>query len=98
MKLHTYSSLAAFTAHWSALRAAPIHPAVASVGASTSDDAATLAAMEHLLADLSASDRDALRDDAPLTSTLPAGATRRHRARAEMHLRRLLAARGILAG
>lgn len=99
MKLRAYSSLAAFMAHFSALRFAAADGS-ASTGASTPDDAATLREMERLLGDLSAADRDALRDETPESSAnaLPSGAAARHRTRAETHLRRLLAARGLLAG
>jgi hypothetical protein len=93
MKLRTYSSLAAFMAHYSALRTALADRA----GASNPDDAATLVEMERALGDLSTTDREALRD-APVPSTLSSSAIQRHRARAETHLRRLLAARGLLAG
>jgi len=99
MKLRAYSSLAAFMAHFSALRSAAADGS-ASADASTPDDAAMLREMERLLGDLSAPDRDALRDETPESSAdaLPAGSAARHRARAETHLRRLLAARGLLAG
>ncbi len=100
MKLRTYSSLAAFMAHYSAVRYAPADRAgAARADASAPDDAATLNEMERLLGDLSAADRDALHDDAVSNANAPStGAAQRHRARAEMHLRRLLAARGLLAG
>lgn len=101
MKLRTYSSLAAFMAHYSALRAAHSDSAGGvRADASTPDDAATLIEMERLIGDLGAADRDALHDDNALTlHTLSWSSIElRHRARAEMHLRRLLAARGLLAG
>jgi hypothetical protein len=97
MKLRTYSSLAAFIAHYETLRAA--HADVASGGPANPDDAATLAAMESIVGELSPADRDALHDN---VSSSPdahsSGMATRHRARAELKLRRLLAARGLLAG
>ena len=101
MKLRTYSSLAAFMAHYAALRAA--HTATsgkASANTLSPDDAATLLELERVIGELSAADRDALHDDNALTlHTLSWSSTElRHRARAELKLRRLLAARGILAG
>ncbi len=96
MKLRTYSSLAAFIAHYDALRAA--HADVARAGAPNPDDAATLAAMETIVDELSPADRDAFHHDAsPAPDAHPSGAAARHRARAELKLRRLLAARGFLA-
>ena len=100
MKLRTYSSLAAFIAHYESLRAthADVDPA-AHVSVANPDDDATLAAMESILGELSPADRDALRhDNASLSNAHSAGAAARHRARAELNLRRLLAARGLLAG
>lgn len=99
MKLRTYSSLAAFMAHYAALRDALARRTCApSVDPSTSDDAATLSEMERLIGDLSAADRDALHTDAAAIANGPGtGAAQRHRLRAETHLRRLLAARGLLA-
>jgi hypothetical protein len=89
MKLGAYSSLTAFLAHYEALRGAratqSLHDA----------DAETLTAMDAVVTELSDTDRAALTtsSDAPL-----AGAAARHRARAELNLRRVLAARGLLAG
>ena len=99
MKFRTYSSLAAFMAHYAALRTACSGGAGAvRKGAPSPEDAATLIEMEHMLDDLSAADRAALHDEAASSANaLPSGPAARHRARAEMHLRRLLAARGILA-
>ena len=55
--------------------------------------------MQRVIDELSAADRDALHDDAaPPANPLPSGAVARHRARTELKLRRLLAARGVLAG
>jgi hypothetical protein len=98
MKLRAYSSLTAFLAHYAALRAA--RSARAEATAPTSDDAATLTAMEELIEELSESDRAALRDDpsAPSDNATSSGAAERHRARAELKLHRLLTARGMLAG
>jgi hypothetical protein len=96
MNLRTYSSLAAFIAHYDALRAA--HADVARASAANPDDAATLAAMETIVGELSPADRDALRNAAPSPDAHPSGPAGRHRARAELRLRRLLAARGLLAG
>jgi hypothetical protein len=95
MKLRTYSSLAAFMAHYAALSRA--HAGAArppAAAALNSQDAATLEEMERLLGELSAADRAALAAVSPI-STGPAA---RHRARAELKLRRMLAARGVLAG
>jgi hypothetical protein len=90
MKLGIYSSLTAFLAHYAALRAAR-----ASSASMSTNDTAMLVAMDALIAELGDADRAALTtgSDAPL-----AGAAARHRARAELNLRRLLAARGVLAG
>ncbi len=96
MNLRTYSSLAAFIAHYDALRAA--HADVARASAANPDDAATLAAMETIVGELSPADRDALRNAAPSPDAHPSGPAGRHRARAELRLRRLLAAHGLLAG
>jgi hypothetical protein len=100
MKLRTYTSLAAFMAHYAALRTAHSDTSGnASAEALSPDDAATLLELERVIGELSAADRDALHDDAmPAANALPSGAAARHRARAELKLRRLLAARGILAG
>ena len=96
MKLRTYSSLSAFIAHYETLRSAHSRPAYG--GDANPDDAATLAAMEGIVAELSPRDRDALRDASFSSDTHPSGAAVRHRARAELKLHRLLAARGVLAG
>ena len=91
MNLRPYSSLAAFLAHYAALRSA--RDARAGVeNAAAPDDAAILDEMERVLAGLSTVDRDALRDASP------AAAARRHRDRAQIHLHRLLAAHGLFAG
>jgi hypothetical protein len=93
MSLGTYSSIAAFLAHYDVLRAEPAEGAQPA-GAPNPDDAARLAEMEGIIAELTTADRDALIRAAPASS----GDSARHRARAELHLRRLLVARGILAG
>jgi hypothetical protein len=100
MKLRAYSSLAAFMAHYAALRTAHSNAVgAASAAASNAEDTATLTEMERLIDELSAADRDALHDDAaPAANVSPSGAAARHRARAELKLSRLLAARGMLAG
>jgi hypothetical protein len=129
MKLRGYSSLAAFMAHYAALRTAHSDVAgKASADGFSPDDAATLIEMERVVGELNDADRDALHDDAaPAPNALPSdadrnqpkralrldadapgarsvaganssGATVRHRARAELKLRRLLIARGILTG
>ena len=96
MKLRTYSSLAAFFAHYETLRA--IHADGARTSVASPEDAAILEAMEAVVAELSPADRDALRDAPSSVGAQPAGAAARHRARAELTLHRLLAARGLLAG
>jgi hypothetical protein len=98
MKLRAYSSLAAFIAHYAALRAAHSDGAgTIRAGTSSPDDAATLIAMERVIDELSEAERAALRDDA-VSLAISSGTSARHRARAEVKLRRLLAARDILAG
>jgi hypothetical protein len=99
MSLATYSSIAAFLAHYDVLRAAHAERAPAA-SAPDPDDAARLTAMDAIIAKLSATDSMALRQDVASIQALgwDAPTTARHRARAELHLRRLLVARGILAG
>jgi len=104
MKLRTYSSLAAFVALYAALRA-DHSDGSSKVGdpAPNPDDAATLAEMERIVSELSSADRDALQNDAAngeasTANAASSGAAARHRARAELHLRRLLTARGLLTG
>jgi hypothetical protein len=99
MKLRTYSSLAAFIAHYESLRATHTDLAPAAhESVANPDDDATLAAMESILGELSPADRDVLHDASSSPDAHPSGAAARHRARAELNLRRLLAARGLLAG
>lgn len=97
MKLRTYSSLAAFIAHYAALRAANIAGVRAvRADAPVAGEAATLSEMEGLIDELSAADRAVLRDQA--SQPISSGAAGRHRARAEIKLHRLLTARGLLVG
>jgi hypothetical protein len=94
MKLHTYSSLAAFIAHYDLLCGAQTD----ATAISNPDDAATLAEMESIIAELNDADRSALTDTTVSTDAIAPGDASRHRARAEMKLRRILVARGLLAG
>jgi hypothetical protein len=94
MKLHTYSSLAAFIAHYDSLRGARSD----ATAISNPDDAATLAEMERIIGELSDADRSALTGTTASTDASASGDAARHRARAELKLRRLLVARGLLAG
>jgi hypothetical protein len=99
MSLGTYSSIAAFLAHYDVLRATHADSTPAA-NAPHPDDAVRLAEMNGIIAELTAGDRDALtRHDALIRpAAASSGDAARHRARAELHLRRILAARGILAG
>jgi hypothetical protein len=83
MKVPAYSSLAAFLAHYRALKSAPSRGA---------GDDQLFAEMSAAIATLAPETR------AALDSTANAGAARRHRERAERQLRRELADRGIVAG
>jgi hypothetical protein len=78
-----YSSLAAFLAHYHALKSLPSR---------SRDDEELFAEMTAAIDELPPEVRAALdsNDDSP--------AARRHRERAEIQLRRILAARGIVAG
>jgi hypothetical protein len=102
MSLPAYSSLEAFVAHYRLLRAERTRAAATAANPASPSiptDAATLAEMELLVAELSPAERSAIADNAPASDDATAtGAALRHRARAELHLRRLLAARGLLAG
>jgi hypothetical protein len=82
-KIPAYSSLAAFLAHYRALKS--------SAGYSE-DKNRLLAAMETAIGALSPEERAALESGAA------DGTARRHRERAELKLSRELAARGMLAG
>jgi hypothetical protein len=83
VKIPAYSSLAAFLAHHHALRTAPSR---------SPDDEALFAEMSLAIATLAP---DA---QAALNSVEDTGSARRHRDRAQLQLRRELAARGIIAG
>ncbi len=87
MNPHGYSSLVAFLAHFEALRRAR------DAGAIMPADTQTLAALEALIAELPDADRAALATPADADSSASAA---RHRARAELHLARILAAHGVL--
>jgi hypothetical protein len=83
MKTPAYSSLTAFLAH---------HRALASARTRSADDELLFTEMSAVLNTLPPDELSALTliDDKP--------ASRRHRERAELHLRRELIARGIIAG
>ena len=83
MKIPAYSSLAAFLAHYHALK---------SDTSRSSGDEQLFAEMSSAIAQLAPEARTAL------DSTDDTGSARRHRERAELQLRRELAARGIVAG
>jgi hypothetical protein len=83
VKIPAYSSLAAFLAHYRALKSD------ASRGA---DDDQLFAEMSAVIATLAPEAR------AVLDSTENSASARRHRERAELQLRRELVARGIVAG
>jgi hypothetical protein len=83
MKLPAYSSLAAFLAHYHALKSDPSRG---------SDDEQLLAGMSAAIATLAPQAR------AALDSVQDSARAKRHRERAEFQLRRELAARGIVAG
>ncbi|HVB80720.1 MAG TPA: hypothetical protein VNE82_12340 [Candidatus Binataceae bacterium] len=91
MKLDAYSSLAAFLAHWRALRRA-------STGASAADELARRAAMDEIIAALRPAERAALEAANIDHESASAGAALRHRERAELQLARELRTRGLLAG
>jgi hypothetical protein len=83
--VHRYSSVAAFLAHYQALRKLP-------VSAQTEDDRNRLAAMELLLDLLRPEEREAVVSDSQDAAAV------RHRERASLRLRRELIARGALDG
>jgi hypothetical protein len=91
MKPDAYASLAAFLAHWRALRHAP-------AGALAADDPVRRAEMDKLIAALRAEERAALEAANTGGESASGGAARRHRERAEASLARELRARGLLAG
>ena len=83
MKVPAYSSLAAFLAHYHALKSDPSRG---------SDDEQLLAGMSAVIATLPPEAR------AALDSVEDGARAKRHRDRAALQLRRELAARGIVAG
>lgn len=83
MKIPAYSSLAAFLAHYRALK---------SDTARSAGDDQLFAEMSAVIATLAPEAR------AALDSTEDNASARRHRDRAELQLRRELVARGIVAG
>lgn len=83
MKIRAYSSLAAFLAHYRALK---------SDASRSSDDEQLLNEMTAAIGALAPETR------AALESTDSGANARRHRERAELQLRRELAKRGIVAG
>lgn len=87
MKPRAHSSLTAFLAHYASLRRAREHGTLASAAAQT------LASMEASIGELSEAERAALTAQTA-DSSAPAA---RRRARAELRLARILAARGYLA-
>jgi hypothetical protein len=82
VKIPAYSSLAAFLAHYRALK---------SDASSSAGDAQLFDEMSAVLATLAPETR------AALDSSEDSASARRHRDRAELQLRRALAARGIVA-
>jgi hypothetical protein len=95
MKLDPYSSLAAFLAHWRALK-------YASAGVLDADELGRCAEMEKIVAALRPEERAALETvhtDAANADdgSASAGDVRRHRERAELRLARELRVRGLLA-
>jgi len=83
VKIPAYSSLAAFLAHYRALK---------SDVARAADDEQLFAEMSAAIATLAPEAR------AALDSIEDSASARRHRERAELQLRRALAARGIVTG
>jgi predicted deacylase len=83
MKLPAYSSLAAFLAHYHALK---------SDSSRSADDEQLLAGMSAAITTLAPEVRGAL------DCAEDSARARRHRERAELQLRRELAARGMVAG
>ena len=83
MKVPAYSSLSTFLAHYHALRSDPSRG---------SDNEQLFAAMSAVIATLAPEARGAL------DSVEDSARAKRHRERAELQLRRELAARGIVAG
>jgi hypothetical protein len=83
VKIPAYSSLAAFLAHYHAIKTA---------SSRSPDDEQLLAEMSVAISTLAPEAR------AALDSIDGTGSARRHRERAELQLRRELAARGIITG
>ena len=83
MKILAYSSLAAFLAHYRALK---------SDASRSADDKQLFAEMSAVIATLAPESR------AVLDSSEDTAGAKRHRERAELELRRELVARGIVAG
>ena len=83
MKIPTYSSLAAFLAHYRALK---------SDASRSADDERLFVEMSAVIATLAAESR------AALDSSEDTASAKRLRERAELQLRRELVARGIVAG
>ena len=90
MKPLAYSSMEAFVAHYRILR--ELSRSAGDSRALNDSERGALAAMERLAQFLSPAERDALFDSAP------DGEIARRRQRAELKLRRVLMARGILQG
>jgi hypothetical protein len=90
MKLAAYSSLAAFLAHWRALKHAR-------AGALVPDELARRGEMDEIIAALRPEERAALDTENTDDRSAGAGAARRHRERAELRLARQLRDRGLLA-
>jgi hypothetical protein len=89
MKLAAYSSLAAFLAHWRALK----HERGALVPA----ELAHRAEMDEIIAALRPEERATLGTENTDDRSAGVGAARRHRERAELRLARQLRERGLLA-
>jgi hypothetical protein len=83
VKIPAHSSLAAFLAHYHALKTAPFR---------SPDDEKLFAEMSAAITTLAPEAR------AALDSTDDIGSARRHRERAQLQLRRELAVRGIISG
>jgi len=83
VKIPTYSSLAAFLAHYRALK---------SDASRSADDERLFVEMSAVIATLAPESR------AALDSSEDTASARRHRERGELQLRRELVARGIVAG
>jgi len=89
MKLDAYASLAAFLAHWRALKHA-------NTGALVADEIGRRAEMDAIIEALRPEERATLESANEDDKSADAGATRRHRERAELRLARELRAHGLL--